>query len=827
MIAQKTPPTALTLSFNETWNSLYFQELSIIRIQLFEDYTLRFLILNYLNYRRYWLYKFSVKKTTGFYFIGVRCLSPRPSTRFKALKPTRVRLASLRYGYRQRFRFRMKRYSKNKDALIVLKVHNYVYRLFHRLTNLKQLSGRYQIWLKLKKKVRLYFRRRLWKTRKNNVIKIRRLRQIKQNFKRRRRWVKKIRRRFRRFYKRYKRKYRRILIIKFRKRTDLNEVIYRQRRRYIAFLRKQNLNRKQFISKFKFGLTKVQQAHLLINRRFKKSNFKNIIALYGLKLLRQTGLRRFRLHKRIGRKRLQRIKRVKLLKRRCRRFDYTIRRFMRKFYKRRKKHYNRQQVQNSGQPKQYIYRPRPLAYMDDFKKRHKRIINVLNPNKVKYPETKRRKECTYRIWNIRKKVDLAARRKAWRHEDDGELRTVNTVTLRLARKRYNKSRRPILLKQMSPLRQLSNPVKGLNKTGHLTPQKLHEINLVKSPVTTQSKIKRPAGNKPLKTSLRSKDKRFFSTMSKFNKVTLKQYKFTRKNTLLIKRQSYKPVVTLITKNKKRLRLHYNIRVIKYKNALYNPLIRFKIRKYIIYIQAIFKKFFKRKIKNWRIIIFRWMRKWGHKHRFIQNWRRRLASFSFVKIATERTTNSLCFFQFQIRRWKYRSFNKFKYKANLRRVPKALAIQLLITTFFAIKKGSPLAIIDLLRRLLRGRYRHFRQLQSFSRALRFWLVDKSNGQVKANNLCQGVKIEVIGKIDGSDRTRTWRYMLGKLPTSDFRQNFQYEQSIIATKYGILHLHVWLYFQPLCYHQPTANQQLLVQERQVRRRLRAKSCQFRRK
>lgn len=802
MIAQKTPPTALTLSFNETWNSLYFQELSIIRIQLFEDYTLRFLILNFLNYRRYWLYKFSVKKTMGLYFIGVRCLSPRPSTRFKALKPTRMRIASLRYGYRQRFRFRIKRYSKNKNALIFLKVHNYLYRIFHRLTNLKQLTGRYKIWLKLKKKVRLFFRRQLWKTRPRNSIKMRRLRSIKRNFKRRRRWVKKIRRRFRKFYRRYKRKYRRILIIKFRKRADLNEVIANQRRRYLVCLHKQQLKRNSIMGHFQYRLTKVQQKYVVAPIRFKRTNLKQIVALYGLKLVRQTGLRRFRLHKRLGRKRLQRIKRVKLLKRRCRRFDYTMRRFMRKFFKRRKKIYNKQSVQISGQPKTYFFRPKPLAYMDDFKKRHKRLINVLNPKTVKYYDNKKQKSFISTVWNGRKRQDLAIRRLRWVKE--AKIETAIKTTVFRARKRAIRRKMVMIGTKHGGKNKMKVSVPGF-RSGNITKGS-------NKPIINSSVVKA------------AKNKRFFSTLPNLKQVTLKHYKFKKKTIIVSKRTPSRIVVNLITKNTKQLQLNSHVRILKYKNSLKNPAMRFKIRKYIIYIQAIFKKFFKRKIKNWRIIIFRWMRKWGHKRRFIQNWRRRLASFSFVKLATERATNSLCFFQFQIRRWKYRSFNKFKYKANLRRVPKALAIQLLITTFFAIKKGSPLAIIDLLRRLLRGRYRHFRQLQSFSRALRFWLVDKSNGQVKTNNLCQGVKIEVIGKIDGSDRTRTWRYILGRLPTSDFRQNFQYEQSIIATKYGILHLHVWLYFQPLFYHVKTENQQFKLQERQVQRRRRIKSFQF---
>jgi ribosomal protein S3 len=59
-------------------------------------------------------------------------------------------------------------------------------------------------------------------------------------------------------------------------------------------------------------------------------------------------------------------------------------------------------------------------------------------------------------------------------------------------------------------------------------------------------------------------------------------------------------------------------------------------------------------------------------------------------------------------------------------------------------------------------------------------------------CQGLKFEVIGKIDGSDRTKTWRVYLGSIPTSTFNSNIRYEQSLIATRYGIIHVHIWLYY-----------------------------------
>lgn len=794
MLAQKTPPTALTLSFNETWNSLYFQELSIIRIQLFEDYTLRFLILNYLNYRRYWLYKFSVKKTIGMYFLGVKCLSPGPRKRFKILKPIRLRASAIRYGYRRRFQHYFKRCARNPVASTYLSVNNYLASLFHNGKQVKKLANRYQKWLTLKKRIRLFLRHRLWKvTRARTLtpISLKKMRRLKKRFKRIKRRVKLQRRRYRRIYKRYKRKYKRILIFKFRKHSILRPVIRQLRSRFNRRLLKQVKRYKLKKKNFHFILTKKQRGFVQIRQKKKKISYrKAAIMLHGLKLVRQTGLRRYRLHKRLGKKRIKNRKRIKLLKKRCRRLDFTMKRFMRKIYRQRRKFlFNKRRANwnnNKRGPRSFQYRPKTYTVLDDWKVWYKQSLIRAKP--------KTRSRIFRELWEMQKKSDLAkraierekraaARREIFRKQEEILKNDVEYQKARARRKQWFRDRDA----QIAGEKLAKLAKRAAIEAGVKLPK------LPKSPAAPKFTPRSPKVTK-----------RFFSTLPRFKRFKLKQYTFKPKNPLRLTRNINGKSMHIILRNAKQLQVQTKLRPVKYTRALYNPIIKIKIRKYIMYIQVIFKKFFKRKTKTWRIIIYTWIRKWGRKARFRANWRRRLASFIFVKLATERLTKALCFFQFQIRTWKYRTFTKYKYQANLQHVKKALALQLLITTFFAIKKASPLALIDLLRRLLSGRHRHNSQLSAFSAALRFWLVDKTNGQVKANNLCQGVKIEVIGKIDGADRTRTWRYILGRLPSSDFRQNFQYEQSIIATKYGILHLHVWLYFRSYLQHKKLKTQ-----------------------
>lgn len=78
MLAQKTPTTALLINIGDTWSSLYFQDLTIFKVQLIEDYLLRFLIVYYLSKQRFWAQRISIKKDSGQYYIQLLCISTQP-----------------------------------------------------------------------------------------------------------------------------------------------------------------------------------------------------------------------------------------------------------------------------------------------------------------------------------------------------------------------------------------------------------------------------------------------------------------------------------------------------------------------------------------------------------------------------------------------------------------------------------------------------------------------------------------------------------------------------------------------------------------------------
>lgn len=104
MLAQKTPIVALTLHFTESWSSLYFQELYDYKMQLFEDYKLRFLIINYLYCRRYWLRRLSIKRSNGLYFIGLYCLNLKQKRLLLPIRNLRYSVPFLEVKENSKFR---------------------------------------------------------------------------------------------------------------------------------------------------------------------------------------------------------------------------------------------------------------------------------------------------------------------------------------------------------------------------------------------------------------------------------------------------------------------------------------------------------------------------------------------------------------------------------------------------------------------------------------------------------------------------------------------------------------------------------------------------
>ena len=84
-MAQKTPLPALTVMYADRWNSSWFIDLENFRIQLMEDYYLRFLLNGFLRLKKQWLYLLSIHKSGGFYFFKVITLTSFSAVKYKPL----------------------------------------------------------------------------------------------------------------------------------------------------------------------------------------------------------------------------------------------------------------------------------------------------------------------------------------------------------------------------------------------------------------------------------------------------------------------------------------------------------------------------------------------------------------------------------------------------------------------------------------------------------------------------------------------------------------------------------------------------------------------
>lgn len=287
-----------------------------------------------------------------------------------------------------------------------------------------------------------------------------------------------------------------------------------------------------------------------------------------------------------------------------------------------------------------------------------------------------------------------------------------------------------------------------------------------------------------------KSKRYYSTITSNNNSfnTFSKVKLIKNNNNnLLSKSIIKPNKNLSLKkstyfilNKKTASMH---------NVLSN-----KPRKWLLFMHYITKKFFLKKNKTWMKVINAWLKKWGNKLRFKRNMVRQLVSFSDMKNTLNRLTGSLCYVSFSISYWYMLDYKALKgFVAFERHYKRRFFDQLMAATHYSLSQGVPVVLTDYLRMVLQYEVKHMPVLNALHNAAHYWLCYRNSTRILPNVLCTGAKFEVIGKIDGSERTKTWRTYIGSIPTSTLNSNIRYEQSIASTRYGILHIHVWLYYK----------------------------------
>lgn len=80
--------------------------------------------------------------------------------------------------------------------------------------------------------------------------------------------------------------------------------------------------------------------------------------------------------------------------------------------------------------------------------------------------------------------------------------------------------------------------------------------------------------------------------------------------------------------------------------------------------------------------------------------------------------------------------------------------------------------------------------------------------------QGIRINVAGRLGGTDIARSERYLEGRVPLHTLRANIDYALAEALTTFGIIGVKVWIYKGDIMAHDPMA-QDKLVQDQQPNR------------
>ena len=219
----------------------------------------------------------------------------------------------------------------------------------------------------------------------------------------------------------------------------------------------------------------------------------------------------------------------------------------------------------------------------------------------------------------------------------------------------------------------------------------------------------------------------------------------------------------------------------------------KLKKFVNYW---INKFFLRKFRNnWVRALSTLIGKWSHKLRYKRNYIRRLQLFSFTKMAAERLTRLQCLCFFKVVRWHVRIYKALRKHVLFERYrSKPFFLQILVAVHYTISQGVPGVLLDFIRWSLSQLAKHNSLLGSVNAAVRYFIC-YSGTSILRKDICYGVRIFVIGKINGSRRRKKLVFLFGRIPTSFLTANIRYDQTRILTRYGALHVHIWLYYKPL--------------------------------
>jgi hypothetical protein len=162
---------------------------------------------------------------------------------------------------------------------------------------------------------------------------------------------------------------------------------------------------------------------------------------------------------------------------------------------------------------------------------------------------------------------------------------------------------------------------------------------------------------------------------------------------------------------------------------------------------------------------------------------------FLAQALKRVTGLRQFFSYLPMKWSHYDYKPVKrYTIFERYGTKKYFVPTFVATHLAMSRGSATVLVDLLVHKLRHEYEHTQFLSCVEKICRHLMAPPKSNTAYENVICKGIEILFTGKVNGSDRSKQWRFKLGPVHSSTFYTNTRLEQAKVITKFGSFNLSV---------------------------------------
>ena len=162
---------------------------------------------------------------------------------------------------------------------------------------------------------------------------------------------------------------------------------------------------------------------------------------------------------------------------------------------------------------------------------------------------------------------------------------------------------------------------------------------------------------------------------------------------------------------------------------------------------------------------------------------------FLAQALKRVTGLRQFFSYLPMNWSYYDYKPVKrYTIFERYGSKKYFVPTFVASHLTMSRGSPTVLVDLLVHKLRHEYQHTQFLSCVEKICRHLMAPPKSNTAYENVICKGLEILFTGKVNGSDRSKQWRFKLGPVHSSTFYTNTREEHANIITKFGAFSLRI---------------------------------------